>query len=120
MRPCVAKTRHADGNNVRFNLLEAFVIHPPVTHDTRAEVVDHHIRNLDQLLRDLTPAWVRHVDNRALLATEKIASKPTASRAKIKRISSFNLNNLGSLIRKNTRRYRPGNNPGEIKNADTI
>src|SRR5581483_309114 len=120
VRPCVAEAGHADGNNVRFNLFEAFVIHAPVAHDARTKIVDHHVRNFDKLLSNLASARVRHVNDRALLATEKVPSKSAATRTKVERIPPLNLNDLSTLVGQDARRYWPGHDPGKIKNADAV
>src|SRR5207249_2746141 len=45
LRSGVAEARHADRDEVRLNLPEAGVVHAPVAHDPRAEVVDHYVRD---------------------------------------------------------------------------
>ena len=120
VRPGMPEAGHGDRNDIGLDFFEAVIVEPPVAHDPRAEIVDHDIRYGRELLSDGNPTRVGHIDNRTLLAPVQIAGKAAAPRPQIKRIAPLDFNDLGTLVGQDTYRDRPGDHPGEIKNADAF
>src|SRR5207249_7057418 len=120
LRSGVAEARHADRDDVGLDLLEAGVVHAPVAHNPRAEVVDHHVGDGNELAGDLAPTRVGHVDDRTFLPAEEVPREPAAAGAHIERVAPLDFDHLRALVGQNARGYWPSHNPREVKNPDTL
>ncbi len=73
----MAEAGHAHRDDVGLDLPDALVVHAPVVHNSRAEVIDDYIGDGNQLAGDFPATRVRHIDDRAVFATEQVPGEAT-------------------------------------------